>query len=349
MRWIDFPSPELPVFGLPWFHEASPRLWRLPERYRPCVREAVWNLARSPAGGRIRFATDSQTIAARLRYERLGHMNNMHRIGQMGLDLYAGGSYWKSVFPTEPGEVELTWFQEASGAEPGAAGGPPRQIEIYLPLYHPVEVLAIGLDDGAALGPPRSFAVQKPVLYYGSSITQGACASRPGMSYQAILGRTLDLDHVNLGFSGNGKGEREVAEAVAEVDAIAFVMDFGVNCDTVADMAAVYLPFLEIVRARHPGTPMVCITPIFTTGECWSEDRRQTMAAKRRIVGEAVDGRRRLGDRQIALIDGLALLGPADADGYVDGSHPNDLGFQRIAGRLGPRLSDVLGVCAEAT
>lgn len=336
-RWIEFPDPGLPVFGLPWFPETTPRLQRLPDRLREQVRAPVWNLAQSPTGGRLRFRTDSSGVEVRLRYERLGHMHNMHRIGQMGLDLYADGAYWKSVYPTEAGETEAVWFT-------GAPHGTRRQVEIYLPLYHPVELLAIGVADGATIGPSLPFAVERPVVYYGSSITQGGCASRSGMSYQAILGRRLNLDHVNLGFSGNGKGEPELAAAVAELDAAAFVLDFAQNCDSVAAMAAVYRPFMDTIRARHPRTPIVCITPIFTTSELWSDASRERLAGMRQVVRDAVAAVQQRGDATITLVEGPALLGPGEQDGLVDGGHPNDLGFQRMAERLAPTIAQVLGV-----
>jgi lysophospholipase L1-like esterase len=336
-RWIGFPDPELPVFGLPWFSETTPRLQRLPDRLRERVREPVWNLAQSPAGGRLRFRTDSSGVEVRLRYERIGHMHNMHRIGQMGLDLYADGAYWKSVYPTEAGEAEGAWFT-------GAPRGTLRHIDLYLPLYHPVELLAVGVADDAAIAPPFPFAVERPVVYYGSSITQGGCASRPGMSYQAILSRQLNLDHVNLGFSGNGKGEPEMAAAVAELDGAAFVLDFAQNCDSVAAMAAAYQPFIDTVRTRHPRTPIICITPIFTTSELWSDASRERLAGMRQVVRDAVATARKRGDAAMSLVEGPALLGPGNQDGLVDGVHPNDLGFQQMAVRLASTVAQVLGL-----
>lgn len=335
-RWIEFPGPELPIFGLPWFSETTPRLQRLPDRLRERVRAPVWNLAQSPSGGRIRFWTDSTTVAVRLRYERLGYMHNMHRIGQMGLDLYADGAYWKSVFPTEAGETEGIWFADAPVAL--------RQIDVYLPLYHPVDVLAIGVAEDAAIAPPIPFAVERPVVYYGSSITQGGCASRPGMSYQAILSRRLNLDYVNLGFSGNGKGEPEIAAAVTELDGAAFVLDFAQNCDSVEALEAVYRPFIATIRACHPRTPMICVTPIFTTSELWSDAAQARLAGMRQVVRDAVIAAQLRGDAAITLVEGPTLLGPGEQEGLVDGGHPNDLGFQRMADRLAPTVAKVLGL-----
>ena len=137
------------------------------------------------------------------------------------------------------------------------------------------------------------FAVAAPVVFYGTSITQGGCASRPGMSYQAILGRRLNLNHVNLGFSGNGKGEAAVARAVAEIDAAAFVLDFAQNNTDVDSLAQVYDPFIGILRERHPDTPIVAITPIYAAGEATGSQRNEQMRALiRKVVSRRIARRR---------------------------------------------------------
>src|ERR1700726_3679402 len=127
----------------------------------------------------------------------------------------------------------------------------------------PVKVLEIGLDAEASIERPKPFALKMPIVFYGTSITQGGCASRSGMSYQAILGRRLNVDFVNLGFSGNGLGEPELAQTVAEVDASCFVLDFAQNNPTVESLAQVYGPFLQTIRSKHPETPILVITAIY--------------------------------------------------------------------------------------
>jgi lysophospholipase L1-like esterase len=131
---------------------------------------------------------------------------------------------------------------------------------------------------------------------------------------------------------------------VAELDAAAFVLDFAQNCDSVAAMAEVYRPFIDTIRARHPRTPIVCITPIFTTSELWSDASRERLAGMRQVVRDAVAAAQHQGDAAIALVEGPALLGPGEQDGLVDGGHPNDLGFQRMADRLAPTIARVLGL-----
>ena len=336
LRWLAFPDKRLTVNGLAWFEETAPHLWRLPPRMKRIVRRPVWQLSMMPSGGRIRFSTDSTSLAVRVRYKSLGHMNNMHRIGQAGIDCYIDGRFIRPVWPMKNGRSDLTFFE-----------GYPRtrkEITLYLPLYHPVEILALGFDRGARIAPPRPFAVAKPVVFYGTSITQGGCASHPGMSYQAIIGRMLNVDFANLGFSGEGRGEPEMAAAVAEVDASCFVFDFGQNSPTVAEFAERYGPFIDVVRRAHQKTPILCNTPIFATRTYHQKADRKRFDALSQVARRTVAERIAAGDDNLRLIEGLMLLNQREADATDDGIHPNDLGFQREAERWTPMIASALGM-----
>lgn len=336
MQWIEFPDDRLVVSGLPWWDETRPKLIRLPERCKDRVREPVWNLAKAPSGARIRFATDSTELGIRARFPHLGHMNNMPRVGQLGIDVWVDGEYWRPLFPAgDEADFEQVAFEGLTAQC--------REICLYLGLYAPVELQAIGLSDGASVEAPAPFAVENPVAYYGSSITQGGCASRSSMSYQAIVSRALNVDHVNLGFSGNGRGEPEVAEAMAEIDASCFVMDWAVNCATVEEVEERYAPFLETIRASHLETPIICVTPIFSTNEVLSPETAK-QEPMREVIRAAVRERIAAGDRRIRLVEGYDLLGPDDREGLVDQSHPNDIGFMSMARGLQPHLGAVLGL-----
>ena len=336
MNWIEFPDERLVVNGLAWFEETTPRLWRLPERMKSRVREPVWHLAKQPSGGRIRFATDATAVGVRLDYEQMGHMNNMCRVGQMGVDLYADGEYWRTVFPTESAQHEELHFDNAPAGR--------REICLYLPLYHPVCLLAVGVSDGATIEPPVPFAVERPVAYYGSSITQGGCASRGGLSYQAQVSRWLNLDFVNLGFSGNGQGEPELAGAMAEIEAACHVVDFCQNVATAEELRRVYAPFLSIIRERRPFVPMICVTPIFCTRESWDAGQQRRLGDMRETIRQAVADLKAGGDQAITVVEGYDLLGPDDREGLVDATHPNDIGFERMARGLAPVLQEALGL-----
>jgi lysophospholipase L1-like esterase len=226
--------------------------------------------------------------------------------------------------------VEHIYFQDLPRKE--------RELTFYLPLYKPVKVIGLGLDSEAKISKARPFAVSKPVLFYGTSITQGGCASRSGLSYQAILARQLNLDFVNLGFSGNGKGEPAVANMVAEIDASAFVLDFSQNNPTLESLREVYEPFLATIRTKHPKTPIIVITAIASSRPTDRLDqmRQHVRDVARRRIGE--------GDRLLTLVEGETLLGSGRLDGLVDGVHPNDLGFQWMAEGLAPHIARVLAL-----
>jgi hypothetical protein len=345
LRWIELPSPQFEVNGLPWYSENGGKLIRLPERLKDTFRQPVWELAQSPSGGRIRFRTDSTVLAIRLEYPSPPDDTNMHDYGQTGVDLYVGQVYWGTAVAdknAKPGKVyEHHYFDLPD--QPRSE----REITIYLPLYMSVKVLGVGVDVQATIRPPRPFALSKPLVFYGTSITQGGCASRPGMAYQAILARWLNLDFVNLGFSGNGKGEPELARTVAAIDAAAYVLDFAQNNRSVEDLQQVYAPFMEVLRAGHPMTPILAVTPIYAASELQGGPSGGRNEGMRELIRSVVARRIAGGDRNIQLVEGTDLLGPARGDGLVDGTHPNDLGFEWMAEGLTIRLANVLGLRAD--
>jgi lysophospholipase L1-like esterase len=333
LQWMQIPNPQMEVDGLPWFAENGGALSRLPVAQKASYREAVWNLAQSPSGGRIRFRTNSSTLAIRLEYPEAPDMANMHAFGQTGVDLYISGVYRDTAVDGKTGgAAEHTYFKN----QPKVM----REVTLYLPLYMSVKVLGIGVDADAVVERPDGFALPKPIVFYGTSITQGGCASRSGMSYEAILGRRLNVDFVNLGFSGNGLGEPELARTVASIDAAMYVLDLAQNNPTVESLRQNYLPFIETIRKSHPTTPILVVTAIYAAHEGTAPD--PILAGKREVIRQAMAQRIAAGDKHIQLIEGTELIGPARVDGLVDGTHPNDLGFEWMADGLVAKIAPVL-------
>ena len=334
MKWIKFPDKRLVLNGLAWFDENSPKLWRLPKRLKKVVRPPIWELAEMPSGGRIRFTSDTTSLAIRVSYPSIGSTHNMCGIGKMGIACYIDGNFWKPVLPEKTGKSELAFFTGFTKKR--------REFVLYLPLYNPVDILAVGFDKSARISRPRSFIRSKPVVFYGTSITQGGCASQAGLSYEAIIGRKLNIDFVNLGFSGEGRGEPEMAAALAEIDASCFVLDYAQNSPTADELRERYDPFIQTIRAAHPETPIVCIAPIFATRNLHLKDQLRRFNDLSEVIRYAAMMRVLDGDRNMYLVEGLGLLSADDADGFVDGVHPNDLGFERMAKSLAPILVDVM-------
>jgi hypothetical protein len=330
---LGFPEARLAVHGLPWFGEDQPQLRRLPARLQARFRAPVWDLAQAPSGGRIRFRTDATTMGLVAKNPGFSNMHHMASVGENGIDVYRGADYVGSAWPDAKGQILQEW---RLGTEKRL-----RDITLYLPLYKAVTMIELNFDAGARIEPPKPYAVTKPVVYYGSSITQGGCASNPGGAYQAILERRLDADFVNLGFSGNGLGDPAVAEAIAELDPSCVVLDFWANPS--AKQFGEALPgFVEILRRKFPRVPILLISPFYFSGEEADAELARGQQEKRRIARAFVRERRRAGDRHVVLVDGLRLLDKPQASGLVDGVHCNSLGFYFIAQGLEPYLHRAL-------
>jgi len=210
-------------------------------------------------------------------------------------------------------------------------------ITINLPLYNGIKNLYIGLKDGSAIEAPMPYAIDKPMIYYGSSITQGGCASRPGNSYNSIISRWMDCDHINLGFSGNGKGEIFMAEYIAGLLMSAFVMDYDHNAPDADYLRATHEPFFKVIRAKQPDLPVIFMS--MPNNDPYSA----SCVERRAIVKRTYENAIRAGDRRVYFIGGDSLFGEKDQDACtVDGSHPNDLGFMRMAETIYPVLNNAM-------
>jgi lysophospholipase L1-like esterase len=332
MNTINFPDDRLKVHGLHWFGEDKPVDRRLPERLKGTFRQPVWDLAQCPAGGRIRFRTDSQHVSIRAKSPDFYVMNHITRIGQSGFDVYVDGLFMGSVSPDEHGVISADWTI--------AADNKLRGIEISMPLYKAVTIESIGIDDDAVIKDPAPYRVPKPVVYYGTSITQGGCASTPGTTYQSFISRWLDADFVNLGFSGNGFGEPELAAAVSEIDASCFVIDFWANVG--AEAYGEKLPgFVGPIRENHPEAPIIVVAPFFFTRDAIDPSAHDT---QRNDSAAFVKQHQQQGDKHIHFFDGLKMISREDTFGLVDGVHPNSLGFYLIAKGFTPFIKHVLGL-----
>ncbi len=331
---IQFPDPRLPVFGLGWYAEDQPRLSRLPERLKPTVNAGVWGLAQQPSGGRVRFRTNSKGLSLRAENPAFSNMHHMASVGENGFDLYVDGQYRSSVWPDAQGKIQANW---TLGSEALV-----RDVEIYLPLYKSVSIQEVSVDDGAKLLAPSPYRVVRPVVYYGSSITQGGCASNAGGTYQAILERRLNADFINLGFSGSGLGEIQLAQAINELDPSAIVLDFWAN-PSLELYRQNLPPFISKLRERFPQLPILVISPFYFPGEASNPKLAEQQRQKRTFARDLVRQRQGAGDAHVYWVDGLAMLSAKQTDGLVDGVHPNSLGFFHCANGLEGPLGRALG------
>ena len=332
---IPFPDARLTVNGLYWFEEDKPVLRRLPARLKDTFRPPVWSLAQSPSGGRIRFRTDSLTLVVVAQNPDASTMHHMTSVGQNGLDLYVDGHFIASAWPNKEAKIRADW---KLGVEKKM-----RDVTIYLPLYKGIAVSETIFAADSKIEAPSPFTLPKPVVYYGSSITQGGCAANAGLSFQSIVSRRLNLDHVNLGFSGNGLGEPAVAQALAEIDAAAYVLDYWANPSV--EVYRDTLPgFVDILRAKHPKVPILLTGPFYFSKERVDSVLAAKQDEKRKVARDFVETRRKAGDGNISFVDGNEMLSSEQVEGLVDGVHGNSLGFYFCANGLEPHLRKVLGL-----
>ena len=312
---------------------------RLPARAEGKVRSEVWNLSRHSAGLAVRFVTDATTIHARwtLTSDRLD-MPHMPSTGVSGLDLYV-----------KMPDGKLRWLANksptAKTSSAALVSGIPsgkHEFMLYLPLYNGTESLEIGIPKESVIekAPPRDGGHAKPIVFYGTSITQGGCASRPGMVHTAILGRWLNRPVINLGFSGNGRMEKDLAELMAEIDAAAFVIDCLPNlaADQVAERT---VPLVQILRKQRPDTPIVLVEDRNYTDGFLLPSKRERNETNQAALRKAFEELKVAGDKNLHYLEGADLIGD-DSEGTVDSSHPTDLGFYRQAEAFMKLLKSIL-------
>ncbi|MEW6356851.1 MAG: SGNH/GDSL hydrolase family protein [Planctomycetota bacterium] len=332
--WFDIS--EFGVEGKGWTDTKS-FYDRFPARAEGVVREAVWNLSRAPSGMSVRFETDATTIRARwkLRSAALG-MVHFPATGHSGLDLYArdGAGRWRWA-----GAAKQITSQQPENPLIEGADGTRREFMLYLPLFNPVDKVEIGIPKEASLTPlaPRK---EKAIVFYGTSIVHGGCASRPGMSHPAILGRRLDRPIINLGFSGNGKMEPEVAGLLAELDPRLYVLDALPNM-VEAEVNERAEHFVRTLRAAHPDTPIVLVEDRTYTDAWIAPAKRKRNDSSRAAYRAAYERLLRSGVRGLHYVEGETLFG-TDDEATMDSSHPSDLGFMRMADALEPILRKLM-------
>lgn len=334
--WHDLSK--LPVEGKGW--AKTKHLYdRLPAHAEGIVRDPVWSLAQHSAGLRYRFITDAAEIKARwkLRHPRLA-MSHMAATGVSGLDLYVrDGGTWHWLGVGRPEKEDINEATLIAGLKPQR-----REYMLYLPLYNGVDSVEIGLADNDVFeSAPERYASKKPVVFYGTSILQGGCAARPGMAYPSIVGRMLDWPTVNLGFSGNGKSEPEMAKLLTELDPAAYVLDSLPNLD-VAEAAERIEPFVNKIREKHPATPIVLVENVTYSNSAFLEARQAKVTGANEVLRKLFEKRKAAGDAHIYYVPTTKLFG-SDGEDTVDGSHPTDLGFQRMATNIAPVVGEAVG------
>ncbi len=290
---------------------------RMDEDVAKSVSDWVHYLHTNTAGGRVRFKTDSKYVAIYTKMSNIGKMPHFALTGSAGFDLYINERYYKSFVPPFDITDGYEGIIEFSSKKM-------REITINFPLYSDVNELYIGLSEKATVEKASEYRVEKPIVYYGSSITQGGCASRPGNSYQAIVTQKLGINHINLGFSGNAKAEKEISDYICSLDMSAFVFDYDHNAPNLEHLEATHERMFKEIREAKPNLPIIIMTrPKY--------DLTKEEKNRREIIKRTYENAKNNGDNDVYFIDGKSLMRICHDEGTVDSCHPNDLGFYSMA------------------
>ncbi|MBQ3903612.1 MAG: hypothetical protein II744_01430 [Eubacterium sp.] len=302
---------------------------RIPEDVAKSVSEGVYALHTKPVGGRVRFKTDSKYVAVSLKVENVNLTAILVLTGVASCDIYADNIF-KGTYRT-PFEVET----EYEGVLENVTDGTLKNITIGLPNHAFVREMYVGLDENARLLPPEPYKIETPVVYYGSSITQGCCSSRPGMSYEAIVARRLDCNYINLGFAGNAKGEDAIAHYIKGLKMSAFVYDYDHNAPTPEHLEATHERMFKIIREAQPALPVV----MMPRPKMYLNDEEKK---RREIVIKTYENALKSGDKNVYYIDNTELIALCGNEGTLEGLHPSDFGFNSMAKAVGDCLEKIL-------
>ena len=306
------------VHGVFW---SEGKFRRMPREVAEATSTGVNALHQHTAGGRVRFVTDSPFVAINAVIPQKGMMPHFALTGSSGFDLYVDNEYLKSFVPP------YNYAGGYQGIIPIPGERKKHTIMIDFPLYSHVSELFIGLIPDAVLEKAPDYRYSLPAVFYGSSITQGGCASRPGTCYQAPISRYFDLDYINLGFSGNAKGEDPMIEHLASLPTSLFFLDYDHNAPTVEHLAATHERLFLAFRKTHPDTPVIMMTRPKLKLSAEEVQRRA-------VVETTYKNALAHGDKNVYFIDGTALTVLCGNEGTVDSCHPTDYGFASMAKAL---------------
>ncbi len=324
LKAISIYNDNITINGLPFLSKGD-NLNRLPKEMKNKISPILWELGTQPSGGRIRFKTNSKTIAivaessSFIPYHMTSIMKN-------GLDIYINNVYSGSAWPDSNGKIKKQFQLEDDNI---------KNITIYLPLYASIKIGKLYVEKNAGISKANDLLKIDPIIYYGSSITQGASASNPGLSYEAIISRKTKIDFINFGFSANGLGDIKMAELISSLDSSLIVLDYWAN--PTSQQYKKSLPqFVDTIRRKRKNIPILIITPFYSVG------LKKQQIEKKKIVSSFIHDRKESGDKHIYMLDGTKMLSKENSFGLVDGLHLNSLGFWFSANALEPEILKII-------
>ena len=297
---------------------------RLPISYKEIVRQPVWDLSKSSAGLSIRFITNSTKLMVNWEVLNNFQMDHMPDTGIKGVDLYfKQGDDWQYINTGRPQGLKnkYTLIENMNSQI--------KEFKVFLPLYDGIKNIEIGIDSSSFIKKSEK-NFKKPIIFYGTSITQGGCASRPGMVHTNIISRKLDVEVINFGFSGNGRMEKPIAELISSVEPLFYLIECMPNMISPQNISERTIPLVDTIRDKNPNTPIIFVdlfkSSISILNEKTKIDNKEMDDALRAQFNRMIN----LGYKNIYYLE-TPKITDTDNEGTVDGVHFTDLGFKRYA------------------
>lgn len=326
IKFYDVAQRPFKIYGV---HKENGVFVRMKKEIAKSVSEGVAALNFNTAGGRLRFKTNARRIVLKCKTELGRVMIHMPETGRCGFDLYADGAYYNTFIPP-------LGFKNGYLSEVSFSVAEMRDIVINFPLYNGVSELYVGLEEGAQIESGKEYKITTPVVFYGSSITQGGCASRPGNCYQNVLSRRLDFDYLNLGFAGCALAEDEMAEFISKLDMSAFVYDYDHNAPNADYLERTHYAMYKKIRDKNKMVPIILAS---APSPGWGKETKRRIEIIKNTQKRAIAE----GDKNIYFVNGMEIFESYDKDMMtIDTVHPNDFGFFCMARAFEKVLSKIL-------
>ncbi len=313
MTTYDVLKPPFKIYGL---KHGKNGFYRMDTEVTEKANDGVRILNYNTAGGRIRFSTNSRRIILTATLTDVFFMTHMPLTGSSSFSIYCNGEYCGVFRAASPKEYNGTWTSELTLPEGE------KDVVIFFPLYNNVKNVQISLEREATLSEGKEYKTELPIVFYGSSITQGGCASQPGNAYSAMLSRALDADFINLGFSGSCKGELPMADYMGKLPMKLFVYDYDHNAPSSEFLGETHESFFVRFRSLNPTVPVIMLS---VADKGFGEEE---ISKRKEIIKKTYENALNSGDKNVYFIDGQEIYKETGlCNSTVDCCHPNDLGF----------------------
>lgn len=331
MKEFTYKDYPIKVFGIPHFDKHK-TLERLPSEVIEKIPDLSF-LGRRPMGARLGFRTNSKRFSLKIEFDTLNVDVGMSIYSCQSAYVFAGErTSSRFLGLSNPYNYENKVFEKTFNKTDEM-----EDITIFLPRNEIIKNVWISVEDEATIEPPTPYKYSKPMLFYGSSITEGGIACNVCNGYNALISRHLDADYYNLGFSGNAKGEIEMADYINTIDMSVFIYDYDHNAPTVEHLSATHEPFFKRIREKNPTLPIVMMTRPFAV---YGEDEIK----RREVVRKTYENAISQGDKNVYFINGEDFFknDPDREVCFIDTIHPNDLGFYKMALIIEPIIKKIL-------